>query len=91
MIEEGGRQAEARIRYGFRLVTGRFPSQAEQQVLMDDLHFHLDYFASKPEKVTEYLSPGESRPHPGIDTRELAAYASIGSLLLNLDETVTKN
>ena len=27
---------------------------------------------------------------PGLDERELAAYASVASLLLNLDESITK-
>jgi hypothetical protein len=41
-------------------------------------------------KVDAYLEQGESRPDAKLDRRELAAYASVGSLLLNLDESMTK-
>jgi hypothetical protein len=33
---------------------------------------------------------GESPPDRSIDRRELAAYASVASMLFNLDEMVTK-
>jgi hypothetical protein len=89
MMKEGGEAQQDRLRYGFRLVTGHWPSQAQQEVLLDSLRFHLDYF-SDPKKVDEYLQQGESEPDAKLDRRELAAYASVGSLLLNLDEVMTK-
>ena len=33
---------------------------------------------------------GESRADPTLDRRELAAYTAVASVILNLDETVTK-
>jgi hypothetical protein len=89
MMKEGGAGAEDRLRYGFRLVTGHSPSKAQQDVLLASLRFHLDYF-SDLKKVDEYLAQGESRPDATLDRRELAAYALVGSLLLNLDEAMTK-
>jgi hypothetical protein len=89
MMKEGGATAEDRLRFGFRLVTGHFPSQAQEDVLLSSLRFHRDYF-SDPAKVDEYLAQGESQPDGSLDRRELAAYASVGSLLLNLDEVMTK-
>jgi len=89
MMKEGGRSEEDRLRYGFRLMTGHWPSKAQQEVLLADLRFHLDYF-SDSKKVDSYLEQGESRPDGKLDRRELAAYASVGSLLLNLDEAMTK-
>jgi hypothetical protein len=91
MMIEGGSDAASRLMYGFRLLTGRAPSAEEEQVLADNLRFHVDYFSGKPEQVRAYLSQGESKPPASLDSRELAAYASVASLLLNLDETVTKN
>jgi Protein of unknown function (DUF1553)/Protein of unknown function (DUF1549)/Concanavalin A-like lectin/glucanases superfamily/Planctomycete cytochrome C len=89
MMKEGGAGEEDRLRYGFRLVTGHWPSKAQQDVLLGSLRFHLDYFGDS-QKVDAYLEQGESRPDPKLDRRELAAYASVGSLLLNLDEAMTK-
>jgi hypothetical protein len=78
-----------RLGHGFRLLTGRRPSEAEAAVLESSLAYHLDYFA-QPERVKAYLAVGDSRPDPKLDPRELAAYASVASMILNLDESVTK-
>jgi Protein of unknown function (DUF1553) len=90
MMKEGGATPDARLRFGFRLVTGRNPSAAEVEVLRGNLQFHLDHFAANPEDAEKYLQQGESRADRELAPRELAAYASVGSLLLNLDEAVTK-
>ena len=42
------------------------------------------------QEAREFLKQGESAVAPGLDERELAAYAGVASLLLNLDETITK-
>lgn len=89
MMQEGGQTPELRLGHGFRLVTSRIPSSSELQVLRDSLNYHRDYFADEA-KAAEYLSLGETKPDPALDKRELAAYAAVGSLLLNLDEAVTK-
>jgi uncharacterized protein DUF1553 len=90
MIKEGGASPDARLSYGFRLVTGRAPSAGEAQILRDSLQYHLDYFSSGNNDVKAFLSQGEAGADASLNERELAAYASVGSLLLNLDETVTK-
>src|SRR5258706_1225958 len=90
MMKEGGASTDARLAYGFRLVTGRTPSAAERQILRDSLQYHLDYFSDKKNDVKAFLNQGEARADDSLDGRELAAYTSVGSLLLNLDETVTK-
>jgi Protein of unknown function (DUF1553)/Protein of unknown function (DUF1549)/Concanavalin A-like lectin/glucanases superfamily/Planctomycete cytochrome C len=90
MMKEGGADTDARLRYGFRLVTGRAPSPQEEEILRGTLLFHRDYFASKPEDLDHYLKQGESAPDPKLNRLDLASYAAVGSLLLNLDETITK-
>ncbi|MBI3680411.1 MAG: DUF1553 domain-containing protein [Acidobacteria bacterium] len=90
MMREGGADVEARLRHGFRLVTGRAPSAAEAGILRGSLQYHRDYFASKPERVKAYLSLGDSPPDTTLNGAELAAYGSVASLMLNLDEAITK-
>jgi uncharacterized protein DUF1553 len=90
MLKEGGSGADSRLRYGFRLITGRTPSPAEALVLRDSLQYHLDYFSGREEEIKAYLAQGDSRPEPALDRRDLAAYGSVASLMLNLDEAVTK-
>ena len=89
MMKEGG-DATARLRFGFRLATGRWPSPAEEQVLRDDFHFHRDYFSTDIKKADEFLDQGDSPADPALNQPELAAYAAVASVILNLDETITK-
>jgi hypothetical protein len=90
MIREGGSDAAARLRYGFRIVTARAPLSDEQRVLEDSLRYQLDYFASNPGAANKMITQGETPADSAIEARQLAAYAAVGSLLLNLDEAVTK-
>jgi hypothetical protein len=90
MMKEGGTETASRLRYGFRLVAGRMPTPAEVKVLLENFQYHLDYFTENAGKVSAFLSQGESSPDAMLNPGELAAYAAVASLLLNLDETVTK-
>ncbi len=73
MIREGGADAAARPRYGFRLVTGRAPSEGEREILLGSLRFHLDHFSGKAREAHALLSQGASLCDPALDERELAA------------------
>ncbi len=77
------------ISHGFRLVNGRTPSARELEVLLNSYRYHLDYFADEG-KAKAFLKQGETAGDPKLESRQLAAYTSVASLLLNLDETVTK-
>ncbi|MFN0165109.1 MAG: DUF1553 domain-containing protein [Bryobacteraceae bacterium] len=90
MIREGGAAPESRLRFGFRLVTSRGPTPAEEELLRHSLNYHLDHFAGKVEDAQRYLRQGDTPPDPALNPGELAAYASVASLLLNLDEAITK-
>jgi len=90
MMKEGGGDPTARLRYGFRLLLSRYPSEEEIRTLLDSLNYHRDYFASRAGAVTKLLAQGESKPDASLQPAELAAYASVASLMLNLDEAVTK-
>jgi mono/diheme cytochrome c family protein len=90
MLAEGGPSDEAKLRYGFQLVLARAPQAKELEVLKSSLSYHRDFFSSDPKRTEKFLAKGESKLAAGIDLREQAAYMAIGSLLLNLDEAVTK-
>ena len=91
MMKEGGANTDQRLRFGFRLVTGRFSvgrrSKTSCTAACNSIWI---YFSGKPKRSEQYLGQGESPADPKLDARELAAYASVASLLLNLDEVMTK-
>ena len=91
MLKEGGDDTPSRLRYGFRLVAGRTPLTEEEQILAENLQYHLEYFSSHTDKVERFLAQGESVADSKLSPTELAAYASVASLLLNSDEAVTKH
>jgi hypothetical protein len=90
MMEEGGKTAEARIAYGFRLATARKPSKSEVKVLAEVLQQQLAEFQADKEAATKLLSVGSWKADGDCNAAELAAWTTIASMILNLDETVTK-
>ncbi|MFN3323852.1 MAG: DUF1553 domain-containing protein [Bryobacteraceae bacterium] len=90
MMVEGGVKPEERIEYGFRLVTARRPNETEQSVLIGHLRHQLDLFQTHPQGAAKLIAQGESKPPASLGAPELAAYTSVASLILNLDEAVNK-
>ena len=90
MMKEGGPTLQSRIAYAFRLATSRNPNSTESQVLADSYRYSMDKFQTKTGSAEKYLSAGEHPRDPKLDVKELAAYTSVASLIINLDETVTK-
>ena len=90
MLMEGGSQPADRLRYGFRLTTARDPNEREMAVLAAQLASHLDHFKADPESAKKLLAIGAVPRDESLDVAEHASYTLIGNLLLNLDETMTK-
>ena len=59
-------------------------------LVADTLKHYRRRYAGDPEDAARLTSVGESAPPASIDPTELAALAAVCSLLMNLDETVTK-
>ncbi len=90
MMTEGGASAEERLGYGYRLVLARAPDAARRQALLKAWNGFSDSFRGNAAAAREFLKQGESAVRPGLDEVELAAYAGVAGLLLNLDETISK-
>ena len=57
---------------------------------MDNLQAQLASYRSDRESAKELVNMGESNVPKGLDHREVAAYMAVASIILNLDETITK-
>ena len=90
VMRVGGSTPAERIALAFRLVTGRRPAAGEIEVLLHGFHYHLDKYLTDRQAAIHYLSQGEHARDETLDPAELAAYTVIASLILNLDETITK-
>jgi hypothetical protein len=90
MLTEAGASPSDRLAYGMELVTSRPPGAEEMDILLRALDRHLSIYRDRPEDAAELLSHGDSGIPGRHDPVEHAAYTQIGLLLLNLDETITK-
>ncbi len=89
-IREAGPDADARIGRVFELAAGRRPEPAEARVLRDTLKQLLESYAEGGDEAQALLGVGASKADSAIDPRELAAFAALANLILNLDEVITK-
>lgn len=81
---------EAKLAFGFRLVTARLPTKLEMSAFVEAYESERLLLAAEPDIALRILQVGESEFNSTLDRTQLAAFASIASLYLNLDETITK-
>ena len=79
-----------RLTRAFQLALGRPPAPQEVQPLESLLQEQLRRFATNSAEANELLGVGQSKPQESLDAAELAAWTVIASILLNLDEHITK-
>ncbi len=91
MMKEGGAGPAERIAFGYRLATARAIPARAAEVLRESYFHHLDRYQSSRAEAEALLSAGESPRDPSLVVPELAAYTVVASLILNLDQTVTKD
>jgi hypothetical protein len=87
---EGGRDEKQRVEYAFRLATARKPTGKEAGVLRHLLKARLSEFQKDRGSAMKLLGVGESARDTRLDPSELAAWTTVASAILNLDETITK-
>ncbi len=82
MMKEGGSKIENRLKYGFRACITRTPEASEIERLKKLYEQQIANFKTEPESVKKITKAAKSN--------EYAALTMIANVLLNLDETVTK-
>ncbi len=88
--KEGGKTDDARADYAFRLCTGRKPSQGEEKNVLELLHDQTGYFEDRTMKAVEVASRDPKNPPGDVNLHKVAAWTMVARVLLNLDETITK-
>jgi Protein of unknown function (DUF1553) len=78
-----------RLTLGFRLATARVPTARELTVLEASLARGRASFTE--ESAKRYLAVGTISADPSFAPVELAAWSALGSLLLNLDATISRD
>ena len=91
MVREGGTDDSARVAFAFRLATGRRPKPTETAVLTKTLTQLRSEFTANGSDAYAFVKIGASPMDPLLPPAELAAHTAIASMILSLDETITKN
>ena len=90
-LTEGGAEDAARIEWLFRTVLSRAPAAEEATIVAQTLAGNRARYAADAEAAKRAIAHGESKPPAGIAPAELAAWSLVANLMLNLDETLTRN
>lgn len=85
MADDAGKVTEA-----FRRATARVPKPAELEILASRLAALRLTYSQNEDAAKKLLAVGESKPDPKLPPAELAAWTSLATILLNLDETISK-
>ncbi len=91
MLKEGGPGVEDRLVFGYLTVLSRRPTPRELQIVTNALELHLSRYQGDNAAAQQVITFGESKPDSSLSATELAAYTLTANLLLNLDETITRN
>ena len=80
----------ARLTTMFRDATGRVPTEHEFSILRQSHDDFLRHFEQRPGEIDKLLSIGETPHDPRVSRPQLAATTMVASMILNLDETISK-
>jgi len=87
IVEDAGPDAAARATYGFRRSLSRRPTPQELDRLLAFWRMEVDRFQGDPTSTAEVVKDDSG---PSSQSPELAAWTMVANVLLNLDETITK-
>jgi mono/diheme cytochrome c family protein len=93
-VAEGGSSDDERIRYAVRRTLSRSPSAAEAATLLEFFNQQKSRFTTEGADPWQLLTSDDAEqrePLPeGVSPPELAAWTALARVVLNLDETITK-
>lgn len=81
---------DERIALAFQVCLSRLPTTEEHRVLLETLHSASDRYRKDRSAADKLLSVGRAASGLTIPPEELAAWTTVTSLLLNLDEAISK-
>jgi hypothetical protein len=90
ILREGGSTLNERLTFAYKTTVARSPTAKEQKIL---IAIHDEMFATYQNDLTaalELVSTGEAKRAEKLNQLDLAAWTAVANVLLNLDETITK-
>ncbi|MBA3439990.1 MAG: DUF1553 domain-containing protein, partial [Pyrinomonadaceae bacterium] len=88
--KEGGIDDRSRLTLAFRLCVGRKPDAFELQHLLTLLQDQRQFFEGNTAAAVYVSSPDLTKLPEGVDLHKIAPWTMVARVLLNMDETITK-
>jgi hypothetical protein len=90
ILREAGSDTSKRLTLGFRKVTGRVPEANELKILGELAAKQMARYGSDAKGATALVAIGASPVDRRFPATELAAWTNVATVLLNMDEAITK-
>ncbi len=90
MMKEGGNLPKDRVAFGYQLVAARTPKALVSQILSSAFNEEFEHYKKNPEAAAKLLATGDSKRDESLNTAEHAAWTIVASMLLNLDEVISR-
>lgn len=90
ICKEGGSAVETRLSHGYHLALSRSPRAEESHLLQSLYQQALERFQRDAKSADKLLAHGDSPRDPSLNRAELAAWTTVASTIMNLDEAITK-
>jgi mono/diheme cytochrome c family protein len=88
--KNGGADDRSRLIYAFRLCLSREPDQFETQKLLELLEDQKKYFDENTAAAVHVTTADPDKIPEGVNLHKVAPWTVIARVLLNMDETITK-
>ncbi|HAY79490.1 MAG TPA: hypothetical protein DCY79_06765, partial [Planctomycetaceae bacterium] len=88
---EGGKSVTSRTDFAFRAAIARSPDDFEADAIKKIFAAHLATYRQDDAAAQALLSVGQAPRNMDLPTSELAAWTSVARVILNLNETITRN
>ena len=90
IMKDGGKTPRERVEYAYRLVTARMPKPLVAQILVGAFNEELENYKRNTEAAGKLLSVGTTKRDESLNASEHAAWTIVASMILNLDEVITR-
>ena len=90
IMQEGGEGVSQRLAFAFRLCVARPPRDKELEILQRIYTQQLAKYQADNAAAVSLVSNGTAPRPENLPVAELAAWTTVGNVLLNLDETISR-
>ena len=90
VLNQGGADFDSQLDYAFLLATSRPADELRKSIFRNLYDSQLKEFSRDKKRAEDLLKFGEAKRDKSVDLVQHAAWTTVASAILNLDEVLTK-